>query len=418
MHDRVCSKCSTCNSGEFISKPCMSSTNTVCSPCSICRKGEYTVEECSETEDTICEGYLQDDAVAEIVGNTMGDCSKIVHSVNDFHHIHFMRNGMSRNDTRRVFIKEEMDDTALVGGVRYKLGTCVAIVDAADSFRENYIAIMELEEDFREPIILDVGGRLFTTSLSTLRSTNGTFFEKMFRKGANTTITANGTYFIDRDPSTFGYILDYLRTGDLLVESGDVNVRMQVLDDAEYFKLPNALQDYLRWSSVAGIDLWFSEVDFINDQLKKVSKKMGGLLFQASKDGDAVSTFHSRCDSKGPSVVIVETKSGNVFGGYTSTSWSNSGGYQGSTGAFLFRLRPSMKRYDLRSSYFGNAIYRGSSYGPVFGSGHTLYINNCMSIPTCYVRNTAYDIPTEYELNDGEKFFRIKDYAVVQAKAL
>jgi len=396
----------------------MNSTDTVCSPCSTCRTGEYTVEECSETKDTICEKYLQDYAVAKIVGNTMGDCSKIVHSVNDFHNIHFTPNGMSRNDTRRIFDKEEMDGGDLVRGVSYKLGTCVAIVDSANSFRENYIAIMKLEEDFSEQIILNVGGRLFTTSLSTLRSINGTFFEKMFRKGANTTISANGTYFIDRDPSTFGYILDYLRSGDLLVESGDVNVRMQVLDDAEYFKLPNALQDYLRWSSVAGIDLWFSEVDFINDHLKKVSKKMGGLLFQASKDGASVSTFHSRCDSKGPSVVIVETKSGNLFGGYTSTSWSGSGGYSYSTGAFLFRLRPSMKRYDQRSSYESYAISRSSSDGPVFGNGHTLFINNCMSVATCYVRNTAYDIPTQYELNDGERFFRIKDYAVVQAKAL
>jgi len=280
------------------------------------------------------------------------------------------------------------------------------------------MASMKPEEDFSEQIILDVGGRLFTTSLSTLRSINGTFFEKMFRKGANTTISANGTYFIDRDPSTFAYILDYLRSGDLLVESDDVNVRMQVLDDAEYFKLPNALQDYLRWSSVAGIDLWFSEVDFINDQLKKVSKELGGLLFQASKDGDAVSTFHSRCDNKGPSVVIVETSSGNVFGGYTSASWSSSAGYTASTGAFLFRLRPSMKRYDRRDGSQSYAIYRHSSYGPVFGNGHTLFINNCMGVATCYVENTAYNITAYYGLNDGERYFRLKDYAVVQAKAL
>jgi len=242
------------------------------------------------------------------------------------------------------------------------------------------------------------------------------FFERMFCEGANTTISGNGTYLIDRDPSAFEYTLDYLRSGDLLVDSDDVNVLMQVLDDAEYFNLPNKLQDYLRWFSETGINLWFSEYAFINEQLKCVSKEMGGLLFQASKDGDAVSTFHSRCDNKGPSVIIVETKSGNLFGGYTFANWSSSEGYSASTGAFLFRLRPSKKRYDQRDTSKAYAIHCHSNHGPVFGNGHTLFINNCMGVATCYVTNEGYNIPSNYELNGGKQYFRIKDYAVVEAK--
>jgi len=280
------------------------------------------------------------------------------------------------------------------------------------------MAIMEPEEDtgvFSEQIILNVGGKLFTTSLSTLRSVGGTFFEKMFRKGANTTASADGKYFIDRDPSTFGYVLDYLRSGDLLIKSDDKNLRMQVLDDAEYFKLPEELKNYLRWSSAEGIDLWFSEVDFINKQLKRVSKELGGLLFQTSKDGDSPSTFHSRCDGKGPTVVIVETKSGNVFGGYTSSSWAkSSGGYVSNSGGFLFQLRPSMKRFDVKNS---NGIYRHTNYGPTFGGGFDLFLTSCSSVATCYVRGESY-ASSGYGLNDGERFFRIKDYAVVQAKSI
>ena len=41
---------------------------------------------------------------------------------------------------------------------------------------------------------------------------------------------------------------------------------------------------------------------------------------RASRDGWAASAFHSFCDSKGPTVVIV--KSGyNIFGGYTAQHW-------------------------------------------------------------------------------------------------
>jgi len=355
------------------------------------------------------------DSMVENVQNTLGVCTAIVEEVNDFRDAY-----LTPNDIRRITEGEDIDDQTLVKGVKEKLGTCVEIVDAVDNFRKDYKAIMEPEEDtgvFGEQIILNVGGKLFTTSLSTLRSVSGTFFEKMFRKGANTTASADGKYFIDRDPSTFGYVLDYLRSGDLLIKSEDKNMRMQVLADAEYFQLPEELKNYLRWSSAEGIDLWFSEVDFINKQLKQVSREMGGLLFQTSKDGGSVSTFHSRCDGKGPTVVIVETKSGNVFGGYTYTSWANSGGWASSSKSFLFQLRPSLKRFDLKSATSSTVIYRHSSYGPTFGGGHDLYLINCMNVATCYVSSSTYT-GARYELNDGERVFRIKDYAVVQAKSI
>ena len=41
-------------------------------------------------------------------------------------------------------------------------------------------------------------------------------------------------------------------------------------------------------------------------------------------DGFAASTFHSRCDGKGPTVTIVRV--GNyIFGGYTDQSWKQTG---------------------------------------------------------------------------------------------
>ena len=42
--------------------------------------------------------------------------------------------------------------------------------------------------------------------------------------------------------------------------------------------------------------------------------------WRASLDGWASSTFHSRCDSKGPTVTIVRVGK-YIFGGYTSISW-------------------------------------------------------------------------------------------------
>ena len=43
--------------------------------------------------------------------------------------------------------------------------------------------------------------------------------------------------------------------------------------------------------------------------------------WRASADGWASTTFHSLCDSKGPTVTIIRVGK-YIFGGYTSTSWS------------------------------------------------------------------------------------------------
>ena len=42
--------------------------------------------------------------------------------------------------------------------------------------------------------------------------------------------------------------------------------------------------------------------------------------WRASVDGWAASTFHSRCDGKGPTVTIIRVGK-YIFGGYTSVSW-------------------------------------------------------------------------------------------------
>ena len=51
-------------------------------------------------------------------------------------------------------------------------------------------------------------------------------------------------------------------------------------------------------------------------------KSSSFLCWRATKDGWAVSTFHSKCNNKGPTVTIVRV--GNyVFGGYTDLSWDS-----------------------------------------------------------------------------------------------
>lgn len=74
---------------------------------------------------------------------------------------------------------------------------------------------MHLQE--ASPVLtVNVGGAVFQTTASTLRKSR--FFESMLHyaeQGAmGTTVDAGGNFFVDRSGELFGYILEYLRSGN------------------------------------------------------------------------------------------------------------------------------------------------------------------------------------------------------------
>jgi len=188
----------------------------------------------------------------------------------------------------------------------------------------------------------------------------------------------------------------------------------KILDVAQNFRNTNFMEP------IKGkIDLKRSERNYVNSLLKPVSKKMGKVLYVASKDGDAASKFHSACDNQGATVAIVETTTGAVFGGYTDISWGKTTGYKLSTKSFLFQLRPSMKQYKIKSSTSKYSVYHNSGYGPTFGAGHDLNIRDgALSNKYSYTNgghSYVFSKYPSYELANGIKNFQVKDYVVLQA---
>ncbi len=51
------------------------------------------------------------------------------------------------------------------------------------------------------------------------------------------------------------------------------------------------------------------------------------LLYRASEHGYTAESFHEYCDAKGPTLVIIKSEGGWIFGGYTTQSWSGAGIY-------------------------------------------------------------------------------------------
>ena len=46
------------------------------------------------------------------------------------------------------------------------------------------------------------------------------------------------------------------------------------------------------------------------------------LLYRASEHDNTVDSFHEYCDDKGPTLVVIKSSGGWIFGGYTTQSWS------------------------------------------------------------------------------------------------
>jgi len=80
------------------------------------------------------------------------------------------------------------------------------------TWEESQLAQSSAEKvHFPSKIKLDVGGQLFTTSLSTLTQIGGTYFSVMFSGKVKVQPDKEGNYFIDRDPLVFSLILNFLR---------------------------------------------------------------------------------------------------------------------------------------------------------------------------------------------------------------
>ncbi|RXG60839.1 BTB/POZ domain-containing protein KCTD3 [Armadillidium vulgare] len=81
-------------------------------------------------------------------------------------------------------------------------------------------------------IHLNVGGQRFSTSRHTLTWVPDTFFTSLLSGRISTLRDESSAIFIDRDPSLFTIILNYLRTKDINIDKVDINA---LRHEAEYY---------------------------------------------------------------------------------------------------------------------------------------------------------------------------------------
>eukprot|EP01126_Amoeba_proteus_P045911 TRINITY_DN5167_c0_g1_i3.p1 TRINITY_DN5167_c0_g1~~TRINITY_DN5167_c0_g1_i3.p1 ORF type:complete len:204 (-),score=40.16 TRINITY_DN5167_c0_g1_i3:554-1165(-) len=111
-------------------------------------------------------------------------------------------------------------------------------------FEREKSVIQDLEMSQKDQLHLNVGGKVFTTAKSTLIASQDNMLSAMFSGRHKLSTDSEGRYFIDRDPTYFSYILNYLRDGkmrlpdDDVVDEDGVSVRSRIIQEFDFYCIP------------------------------------------------------------------------------------------------------------------------------------------------------------------------------------
>ena len=103
--------------------------------------------------------------------------------------------------------------------------------------------MVETMSDIHTPFMLNVGGRLFTTSKQTLIE-NSSFFADVFFTQENASSSGNGStqFFVDRDGDLFLSLLQYMRSGELCPSTSDRSHMAKIVLEADFFGCDRLLE--------------------------------------------------------------------------------------------------------------------------------------------------------------------------------
>ena len=210
------------------------------------------------------------------------------------------------------------------------------------------------------------------------------------------------------------------------VEKENENLKERLLKIEKSLEIKEEREKIEKEEKEKKIKLLFENTTLLSDEekiiidnwiLENVEKKYN-LLYKISRDGDESSTFHSKCDGKGPTIVIIQTTAGYKFGGYTSINWDNSSSYKKDELAFIFTLNKK-KKFLIKTDNVNNAIWSGADYGPIFGSGHDFYISNkCKSSSNGCNTPSTYNCDEKNGITGGQNNFYVKEMEVFQVEFL
>ncbi|XP_068727381.1 uncharacterized protein [Montipora capricornis] len=247
-----------------------------------------------------------------------------------------------------------------------------------DNVKQEKSAFLELtktlnEVHFGSKVKLNVGGKIYSTTLDTLRKDPDSMLCAMFSGRHELKPDAeDGAYFIDRDGKLFRYILNYLRDGDLHLPDDKITGQ-ELLKEAKFYQVQGII-DLLKENCFP--PMFDSSVILKNEREISVIKSWLSpgarctLLFRASIHGSSPADFHRHCDNKGATLLVIKTGV-CIYGGYTSKPWESAVKFKSDGESFLFTLVNPFGSNPVKITCKPDAsggIWCHKSYGPAFGS--------------------------------------------------
>ncbi len=133
-----------------------------------------------------------------------------------------------------------------------------------------------------------------------------------------------------------------------------------------------------------------------------IKPKSFDLLYRTTRDGFASSVFHSKCNGKENTVVIIKNNFNYVFGGCTSAKWGNDCSYGSEPNAYIFTLRRNgildVNKFMVKDAQ--TTIFSRSSFGN-YASGYHCDILINYNSNTC--KGSQTDFGSSYNLPKGYK---------------
>jgi len=211
------------------------------------------------------------------------------------------------------------------------------VLEKKEKMWNETLALMEKHADLaKQKVILDIGGTRFSTTKTTLLGVPNSFFHAMLSSGCWQP-DEDGSYFVDRSPKYFEYVLDMLRNGQVDFTGLRPEKVAKINAELDFYQLyrapvsPPTTTFKPMGSGLLSIEQQKTIVSWLGEN------RNCELIYQSSRDGLNPDIFHKLCDDKGPTVTIYQGK-GFLFGGYTQVSWNCGGGTVRDPNAFLFTL--------------------------------------------------------------------------------
>ena len=235
--------------------------------------------------------------------------------------------------------------------------------------------------------ILDInaGGQIVRVTRGTLTQIKGSRLEALFsgRWEKQLHRDSKGRIFLDVNPTCFKCIVDYLNECKIAPpenppELPRVDAENQIFLDCllTAFGLDATPTNHVDSTILNESSHIRALLGFLPDDDNDASKGLV-LLYRGTRDGLNAKAFHRLCDNQGPTVTVVKSSEGYIFGGYSDLAWACQAGWSSSTKAFLFGLHCHKGKEPVKMTVkSGNpcALYQNRIYGPTFGAGHDLFI--------------------------------------------